>query len=90
MKLKTVMVNVTQEDISDGLRFNAFECPVAIALRRATGKDCACNDRGLWNFSADYTNLYRKLPKSVRDLPRKFDQGKPVTPISFKIRYKPQ
>lgn len=38
--LKSILVTVTEEDIKNGIRVEAEDCPIAIACKRAVGLPC--------------------------------------------------
>jgi len=91
MKIK---IEVTEKDIEKAKKFLktgkigiANNCPVALALKRAT------NNQSLWVCCDSYcpapATLIR-LPKKVSDFIEKFDALLPVKPFSFFISPKEQ
>lgn len=87
-------INVTQDHIEAGFPDNCHNCPVALALNRATGHKWTVEREyaGLMN-SKTGTLMYPEVrvifPLSVREFTRNFDQGNPVSPFSFEIDWEP-
>jgi hypothetical protein len=85
--MRTVTVNVTQEDIDRGRRGSCGRCPVARAIRR---------DARLTNILVDpfyvvvglatpaFFTVH--LPRIARRFIEAFDAGRPVRPIAFPLR----
>jgi hypothetical protein len=73
-------IEVTAEDIAQGERSDCYACPIALAVKRATGKQVAAchahvyvgDDKGL--LSAD-----------ARSFVTAFDHNEPVSPFSFDL-----
>ena len=75
-----VTINVTQDDIDKGRARNVLCCPVALALRRATGKG--------WTVSAMSVSLYKtrsgiRLPQVAVDFIAHFDDFPDGAKFSF-------
>ena len=75
-------INVTQLDIQRGLPRLARKCPIARAIRRATGYHL--------KVSVTTGRIIRgrrksDLPRLAQDFIRNFDQDRPVTPIAFEL-----
>jgi hypothetical protein len=81
--MKTVTVQVTEEDIRDGQRHSCLSCPVAKAIGRATGKWCqvVCSCWWLRN------RIPLRLPDDAITFIDRFDRQLAVKPISFEISY---
>lgn len=80
-------VEVTAEDIAQGVRNQAFECPVACALTRS-GLDhpSAWPSRVYYGpFDAPNGRLTAKLPEEAAAFIAAFDDGRPVEPFAFEI-----
>jgi hypothetical protein len=89
-----ITVQVTQEDIADGERYACCECPVALALKRATGRE--------WFVTGVFLNLLKPgqsftdsgvaaveltldTPQEVKTFIHAFDENDPVKPFTFEI-----
>ena len=71
-------INVTAEDIAAGKRKNAGCCPVALALKRETGKECFVAPTFVLS-----DKTYIDSPREVYFFIITFDAGLPVEPFSF-------
>lgn len=84
-------IDVTQEDIANGVRLDHRCCPVARAIERATGMQASVDvDRGCNNPSAFVvigSVAAVDLPHSVMWFVKKFDRGGQVEPFSFELDY---
>lgn len=75
-----IKIDVTAEDIVNGVRGVAFACPIARAVKRMGSSQvyvaygCLECDEGE-GF----------LPKSASDFVDRFDEGLPVSPFSFEV-----
>lgn len=74
---------VTQNDIERGTRYRACACPVALAIKRRTSRECEVAGRYMI-FRSDINTKY-DLPTPVRKFVVDFDTGKPVKPFSFEL-----
>lgn len=75
-------IHVTQEDIENGERNRASRCPVAIAIKRATGNASVyvgTLDMSIGEF------LDMSLPRKLVKFIGRFDSGKAVHPFTFTI-----
>lgn len=87
---RTVTIDVTPRNIKRGERMHPQNDPVAIATRRVL--------RG-WQASVSYSritvwnrrgvHMHAKLPGPVSSFLRRFDDGKPVKPITFTVKLRP-
>lgn len=84
----SVAISVTAEDIADGQRGVTNRCPVALAVRRATGIK-AVSIRSTQGVL--YGNEYRSfdLPAEVREFIALYDAGQAVEPLAFDILLRP-
>jgi hypothetical protein len=80
--MPAVIIEITKEDIAAGDTDNCTTCPVALAMRRATGE--------LW--SVDYLEVNRRrdgaavvLPELVTDWIERFDIHEEVLPLQFEL-----
>lgn len=82
-----MIINVTEVDILCGKKKSCTHCPVAYAVKRATGrKRNVVVDGQYLTIGLDRQNeqeIY--LPKKARDFISKFDDGQKVKPFSFNI-----
>lgn len=81
-----VDVEVTQEDIASGKRYNSCQCPIAMATKRAVGPGIdayvGLGFADLWKAS----KLVKiRLPESANKFVDAFDSGKPVEPATFPL-----
>lgn len=80
--MRTVTIDVTQEDIDAGSPNRCRSCPVARAVHRATGKPHIVVTRneillsGWGRFP---------LPAIAAEFISEFDAGRPVSPFSFTL-----
>lgn len=76
-----MIIHVTQAHIDAGEAAHCCLCPVALALREATGRE--------WKVSGSLAHLdyltWIILSHSVRDFIYDFDAGRPVAPFSFRF-----
>ncbi len=84
-------INVTAEDIREGLRGDCFRCPIALAIKRDTGFDCDVYSPEhifLGDGPSIIRNKYRPVEKDafvVADFIDSFDNQKPVEPFTFEL-----
>ena len=75
-------IDVTAEDISQGKKSSPCNCPVALALGRATERGVSVGSRGFCFFDEI---LDRDLPDEVVKFIFAYDRNKPVEPFSFEV-----
>lgn len=80
--LKTITVEVRWDHIQRGATRNIRACPVALALKDATGTAWTVSQHSLYEVGS---LSYRAAPRSVHDFVVLFDTGTPVQPFSFEI-----
>lgn len=74
-------IEVTQEDIDAGIQQRCYDCPIARALNRHSGKSCRVDGFGVRIPGVgDYP-----LPPSAMIFASEFDQGLPVQPFTFEL-----
>jgi hypothetical protein len=87
MQSKTVQVDITDDDIANGSRCSAWNCPIQRGVTRATGAQgvavyplwvAICDSEGRWNEST-------RLPAVAARFISDFDRSLPVQPISFEL-----
>ena len=79
--MRTVRVDVTQEDIDKGLRGNAFSCPIARAIDRLAVCDCVeVGDDEIY-LDAQGVPMSHEALCFVSD----FDSGNMVEPFHFDL-----
>lgn len=84
--MRTVTVTVTAEDIASGEREKCERCPIALALRRATGEPKAYADAVmLAAISADENWFKGATPDKAFRFMCEFDGKKPVEPFTFTV-----
>lgn len=85
--MKYVEVSVTETDIMFGKKGSCTQCPIAYAVKRATGrKRNVVVDGQYLTINPDRPcEQEMHLPKKARDFVIKFDSGKKVKPFKFGI-----
>lgn len=80
-------VNVRRWDIWFGEQKSADDCPIARAVKRATGRHDVCvKPNCIYFFRA---NKYVTIPYEVTDFIYNFDWGRNVKPFSFELKLNP-
>jgi hypothetical protein len=77
-----VHVQVTSEDIENGVRRDGWKCPVALALFRATGVKYSVGRTVCRQIGQPGRNL---LPTEIRAWTAAFDSGQFPKPMEFEI-----
>jgi len=75
-----VKVQVTQEHIDKGSRYNTNSCPVALALNAVFGVGCS-----VYQFIHTPDNLPLMTPSYVFRAIQKFDKNTEMNPFDFEI-----
>lgn len=86
--LKGRKIEIKPIDIKRGVRASCDECPVALAISRATRistKWLSVTDERMTVFMETGWVEYR-LPKKATTFIERFDDEKPVKPFSFVLR----
>jgi hypothetical protein len=81
--MKTVEINVTDEDIKNGERADCELCPIACAARRA-GIDYALVNTTYILVGPMAVRI--ALPTEAQAFVIEFDSGQPVQPFTFTIQ----
>lgn len=76
-------VRVEHWDIINGRRTAPDHCPVALAVRRQSGR----SKIAVSSYSVDLLDGMKdaELPPEARQFVRDFDSGRPVKPFSFEL-----
>ena len=85
---KVLKVSATQDDIRNGVYMDCNRCPIALAVRRATGgRFCSASEQAILidNWERGATGSYR-TPAEARRFIRAFDCGKPVGTFEFETK----
>jgi hypothetical protein len=72
-----ITIQVTQDDIDNGVRLSGKLCPIALACLRTIGMNYA-EVFDLWGWCND-------IPTEVQDFVLAFDRDLPVQPFSFTL-----
>jgi hypothetical protein len=81
--MKTVTIDVTQEDIDKGERGDACKCPIALACHRILKEGVwVCED--LMSISGEDEDVV--LPDEAQDFIKRFDYGHSPEPFTFTIQ----
>lgn len=86
-------IEVTQEDIDTGVARDCRACPVALAVRRATGQSARvvvnADEIILRDSTTGLLLGWIKMPPDVAKFVADFDRGRPVSPISSELNFDP-
>ena len=82
--MRTVTVEVTQEDIDKGKAYDCLKCPIALALQRATGGLSVWVNPGTWRIR-DYSMRWCKFSSEEAAFIEDFDEGRLVEPFHFTV-----
>lgn len=77
-----VKVRVTAEDIASGVRGLACLCPVALAVKRATGTEYV--SVGVLSIQIGELEILRGIGRALK-FARSFDLGEAVGPFTFTL-----
>lgn len=78
-------IEVTEEDIKNGKRFSPGECPIALAIQRATGKRATVGTIYATTWEGDVPKIYN-LPQTAIVFIRNFDsKTRVVSPFEFEL-----
>lgn len=83
-----VRVDVTEQDIIQGIRNNTHFCPIARAVSRVTrfsSSDLYVQHTRVMFCFTDAIEQATELPMKAQDFIRLFDAYKPVSPFSFDL-----
>lgn len=80
-----IHVEVTQDDIDSGIHSDEFNCPVALAIKRATGCDARVFGRAVTLYKGNDALLPAKPPEAVEMFIRDFDYYQRVAPFGFDL-----
>jgi hypothetical protein len=94
-KTKTYTIEVTQEDIDNGVAWECGKCPVALAAKRVLPFKPHVRSLAIyrkrrqqpsWRYGWYYIKVFAvDLPQEARDFISDFDHGVFVTPFSFQV-----
>jgi hypothetical protein len=82
--VKTITVNVTQEDIEKGVQKDCGDCPLALALRRELATFVAVGNAARGWEAWENGNIY-ELSQAAISFVKQFDAGLPVEPSTFRL-----
>jgi len=77
-----MIINVTKKDIKNGTPGNYNTCPIALALKRQTGRGIEVGNE---LHDCDTGRRKRSSTRMIRFIDR-FDESKPVKPFNFRLR----
>lgn len=81
--MKTIIIDVTQDDIDCGCREDGENCPIAKAVERKTGLAVNVTEREVEFDHCDYSAL---LPEEAQQFVYEFDlDQRDVEPFSFTL-----
>ena len=73
-------IRVLRRHINKGRRYKYLSCPVALAIREATGKKVKVKESSLERGKNSVVS-----PHEVTDFVCQFDLGEPVSPFTFTL-----
>ena len=76
-------ITVTQNDIDSGYQYSCECCPVALAIRRDTGRKAIV---GNFRVSFEDGSGFYDLPFDVSESIQHFDNGAQIDPFEFELR----
>lgn len=87
--MKEVLVNITQQHIGDGIQSDRCSCAVALAIKEATSFYYVAVGAMTFDYQAKALTypLRMELSPKVMDFIEKFDDGDPVSPMSFTLNF---
>ena len=78
-------ISVTAKNIAEGVP-GAFDCPIALAMRRRKMVNVQVANDGVWFMDRACNMVKRGLPFEAVDFIKRFDRGDDVKPIKFDIK----
>lgn len=81
-------IQVTQDHIDNGTVKDACLCPIALAIRDATGAahfDVIVSTHGWSHYNGNKLLGNYELPVDATNFITKFDLGEPVSPFEFEL-----
>jgi hypothetical protein len=85
---KQYLIDVTQEHIDKGRKFNAQRCPISLAIKESTGKNNTVGIGGATLYRNFFADGRYELPLSARLFIINFDGDRSVEPFSFILEKK--
>jgi hypothetical protein len=81
-----LIIEVTQQDIDAGQRFDCEACPIALALRRAGFADAEVGHSAAWRTPDEqWEHQTTRLPYEAQNFIKRFDTLQAVEPFKFDI-----
>jgi hypothetical protein len=80
-----MLIKVTQSHVDAGVPCDATNCPVALAIRTATGKKYLVGPDYVLPPRKRYPNGAIRLPQKVRGFIERFDANHIVEPFKFEL-----
>lgn len=83
-------IDVTKEDIDNGQRGQCNTCPIALAIKRATGAACFVDkfSVSIWRDGEPCAIRAVYTPLEVSTFVKSFDKGYAVRPFSFSAEFR--
>ncbi len=86
---RTIAVEVTKEDIIDGVPLCSDQCALARALSRVLGDGLKVTysnvEKVAWVYAQSTHYWLVNLPKACFQFAKDYDSGKPVHPFTFEL-----
>ncbi len=80
MTITMKRISVTAQNIKKAVPGDCCNCPIALALLRATGREIKVSSAVFYDWGKEIKVV---IPPKVRKFIELFDSGKPVKPITF-------
>ncbi len=80
--MRTVMIEVTDEDIAKGDTMSCMTCPIALAAARVFGGEVSVTFSHIVAWTPDVSAF---TPRAAKQFISDFDCRRPVSPITFTI-----
>ena len=81
-------IQLTQNDIKQGKRYNSLMCPIALAIQRVTGGRVSVNASRAEIFDGSKLVATYKMPLEASNIIYHIDLGREVKPLGFEILIK--
>ena len=80
-----MLIEVTRDDVGNGQRFCSDSCPVALAIKRATGAFFVVMTCEHVMITKGVSKQIVRLPPDVIEKVLRFDRGHAMEPFSFEL-----
>ena len=85
-----MIIKVTQQHIDKGYQGYSEECPIALALKEATGLNASVYEKIFLRKGKEEYLYDAPTPQHVVDRIKNYDKNNTMTPFQFEIDYENQ